>query len=118
MKKGKLGDSSPISEDSHVGELPKFEQVGDRHIPIFPVSVLLDLARLVEQIRARQADADGSADSNEASPSASVDELRPKRKRSVQSDLKRKSASTNPPAAEPGTRPEHARPPRRRRGEQ
>ena len=55
MKKGRQGDSSPRSEDLEPEALPRFVEVGDRRVPIFPVSVLLDVAKLVERTRARRA---------------------------------------------------------------
>ena len=83
MKKARTGDSSPSSKDIQPGALPPFVIVEGRQVPIFPVSVLLKLARLVEQMRARQEGAVGMTDSNDPSPSASVNQPRPKRKRSA-----------------------------------
>ncbi len=40
MKKGTQGEFSPRSGDLQPGEMPRFVQVGDRQVPIIPVSVL------------------------------------------------------------------------------
>ena len=63
MKKGRHGVSSPRSEDLQPGTLPRLVEAGDRPVPIFPVTVLLEVAKLVERIRAGQAVAADLTDS-------------------------------------------------------
>jgi hypothetical protein len=116
MKKGRQGVSSPRSEDLQTAALPKFVQVGDRQGPIFPLSVLLELAKLVERIRARQADAAGLSDSKDSTEAASVGPPRPKRRRTAQSDDQGEAAARLSPGPRPTTRPKVARPRQRQGG--
>ena len=116
MKKEEQGDFSPIAKNLQPGELPQFVQVGDRQVPIFPMSVLLELAKLVERIRVRQGDAAGNTELKDSSRSASIHN-RPKRNRSAMSGDPNEAAAGNSLTPEPTTRRKVVRRPRRRGGE-
>jgi hypothetical protein len=113
-KTGKTADASPISHDLKPPALPKSVVVEGRVVPIFPVSVLLELAAFVKGIQARQAEEGQSTGLNDSSRPAPAEPARSKRKGTKPAAGDRDSAADAAAEVQPPARREKARRPRRK----